>query len=320
MKIDTKKINIFDEIRPSDNELLSSLSKKDLEYLLNLINNYKLMLRDTLNIPKTETFGLEIECEHADFDKMINRKAKEWTLVDDISLCAGAELKSPALIDTKENWVTLRKMCKMVSKYSQVGFNVGGHIHVGTQILKHDFESLINFLRLWTVYEQVIFRFCYGEFLGPRPKFNEFSKSMRSEFMYLILYNETGNLTERELIYHLIKDQNYAVDFTHYDTFRTFEFRCPNGTFNPVIWQNNVNIFAKMLLYSNSKRFDKDTINEKLDRIDLSYFTASEIFVDDAVEFADLVFDNNLDKVYFLRQYLKGFEVSNEYEMAKTFC
>ena len=37
------------------------------------------------------------------------------------------------------------------------------------------------------------------------------------------------------------------------------------------------------------------------------------------VEF-DLAFDNNLDKIYFLRQYLKSFEIGNKkFEKAKTF-
>ena len=48
--------------------------------------------------------------------------------------------------------------------------------------------------------------------------------------------------------------------------------------------------------------------------------TASKIYVDDALEFVDLIFDNNMDKIYFLRQYLKSFEVSDEYEIAKSFC
>ena len=37
-----------------------------------------------------------------------------------------------------------------------------------------------------------------------------------------------------------------------------------------------------------------------------------EIFLDQALEFADLIFTNNLDKIYFLKQYLKGFELANE--------
>ena len=31
----------------------------------------------------------------------------------------------------------------------------------------------------------------------------------------------------------------------------------------------------------------------------------SDIYLDDAIELSDLIFDNELDKMYFLKQYLK---------------
>ena len=33
-----------------------------------------------------------------------------------------------------------------------------------------------------------------------------------------------------------------------------------------------------------------------------------EIYLDQSLELADMLFDNNLDKIYFLRQYLKSFQ------------
>ena len=44
------------------------------------------------------------------------------------------------------------------------------------------------------------------------------------------------------------------------------------------------------------------------------------MFLKKAIELGDLIFDNNLDKVYFLRQYLKSFEIGNNtLEKAKQF-
>ena len=34
----------------------------------------------------------------------------------------------------------------------------------------------------------------------------------------------------------------------------------------------------------------------------------NEVCLKDALEFVDLVFDSNIDKIYFLKQYLKDFE------------
>ena len=48
----------------------------------------------------------------------------------------------------------------------------------------------------------------------------------------------------------------------------------------------------------------------------------SEVNIEEALEFVDLVFDNDLDKVYFLRQYIKNYEENfktNKAVMAKRF-
>ena len=48
----------------------------------------------------------------------------------------------------------------------------------------------------------------------------------------------------------------------------------------------------------------------------------NEVNIEEALEFADLVFDNDLDKVYFLRQYIKNYEENfktNKAVMAKRF-
>ena len=310
---------LYDLISPSDNEMLSKLSDSDIHDFLNLINQYKLVLRDGIGVNLDETFGVEIECEGVKWEKIMRKVLKNWGLYDDTSLLCGAELKSPKLRDVKENWLQLKKMCVMLSKYSQIGINCGGHVHVGIQALEDGRKSLINFMKLWSIYEHIIFRFSFGEFLGPRPVFKGNSKSVRDAFQEMCYYDSIGALSERELFMMLKHDKCQAVNFRHYDTFKTIEFRCPNGTLNPVIWQNNINLFVKMLLYSSSLMYDERKIKEKMSN-SISDKTSSKIYVDDALEFADLIFDNNMDKIYFLRQYLKSFEVSDEYEIARSFC
>ena len=311
---------IFDEVKENANEYLSLLNKKDLYHLLDLINNYKLLLRDKINVEGHNTFGLEIECEHAYWNKIARRMVPSWELTDDLSLEDGAEIKSPPLRDTETSWIDLRKMCTVLQKYSSVGINSGGHVHVGIQALGNDKESLINFMKLWAVYEHVIYRFSYGEFLGPRPGLKETAKSVQVDFINLCDFCEEENVEHKELMHYLADDKYKAVNFKHYNTLRTLEFRCPNATLNPVIWQNNVNLFVKMMNYAKSKKFNNSLLDEKRRRLFIDEKTPNEIYVSDAIEFADLIFDNNLDKVYFLRQYLKSFEKNEKYEMAKTFC
>ncbi len=103
----------------------------------------------------------------------------------------------------------------------------------------------------------------------------------------------------------------------------TIEFRCPNGTLNPIIWQNNVNLFVNMLLYSQSSDFNEEIVSRRFNEItkeNVRLELYKLINLDKAIELSDLIFKNNLDKVYFLRQYLKDFEIGSEsLEMAKPF-
>ncbi|MBR1679450.1 MAG: hypothetical protein IJ704_02280 [Bacilli bacterium] len=64
---------------------------------------------------------------------------------------------------------------------------------------------------------------------------------------------------------------------------------------------------------------DEDFLDSKL-KTDLSSFQNQPydydlIKLQKALEFADLVFDNNLDIVYFLRQYFKDFEDTYQKEI-----
>ena len=78
-----------------------------------------------------------------------------------------------------------------------------------------------------------------------------------------------------------------------------------------------------MLLTCNKLNVDEELLNYKLrNEFNLNMgnlFLYNEVCLKQVLEFVDIIFDNNLDKVYFLRQYLKSFQTSDKYESAKTF-
>ena len=66
-----------------------------------------------------------------------------------------------------------------------------------------------------------------------------------------------------------------------------------------------------MLLSSKARVIDEDFLDYKLKTFKPDVdnkLIYNEIYLKDALEFVDLIFNNNLDKVYFLRQYLKNFQ------------
>ena len=59
----TNSYKIFDYIKPLNNDYFHKIHGLDLLELLYYLNNYYLEFRDTLDISKNLTFGLELEFE-----------------------------------------------------------------------------------------------------------------------------------------------------------------------------------------------------------------------------------------------------------------
>ena len=151
-------LEVFSFLNPKENDRLCDIKGKDLQNLFTLIDNFYLETRDVINIDKDITLGLEIECEDTDMEK-IEKKIKDalpdtkWQVTSDSSLDKGAEIKSPILTDTKENWNQLETVCSILKPIARINNNSGGHIHVGAQILGNNTNSYKNFLKLWSTYE-----------------------------------------------------------------------------------------------------------------------------------------------------------------------
>lgn len=310
-------------IDSTKNDSFSSLRRIDLQELLVETENYLLEYRDKLNLPDYVTFGTEIEYEGlfkvfaTDF---IENNLTNWVSAVDYSLMNGGEIQSPIMRDEIEYWQDLKKICNYLSKKKvDTTHNAGGHIHVGAHILGEDASAWVKFLKLYTAYENILFRFAYGDKINNRRKMCKYARPTAD-----ILYNGIKNLNSSDLLVDVLLElpvnkRNLALSFYNVKLCssktvmqrNTIEFRSPNATTNEVIWQNNINTFTKMLVSAKNKTIDEDFLNYKLNNEYLSYreneYMYSEVNLKNALEFVDLTFNNNLDKVYFLRQYLKDF-------------
>lgn len=317
---------LYKFIHPLDNDKISQFNGEDLLHLIVLLNDYYLEMRNSLGFDDSVSFGVEIEFEKSNTTKILTEldkkiSNKNWKLCHDGSLDDGGEYDSPIMYDKEEYWNELRFVCENLTNYSTILDSAGGHVHVGTHVLGQNKKHWMNFILLWSIYENIIFRFGYGEYLTPRKTLKDYAPAMSNIFKrdYNVLTEDKG-CKVREIIEQLNHDGYQAVNFEHITkTFKDFgqnntiEFRCPNGTLNPIVWQNNVNLFVKLLEYVKSPNFDRHTIlNRKKNNLclmgDLIWY--SDIYLDQAVEFADMLFNNNLDKLYFLRQYLKNYETN----------
>ena len=327
---------IFKFLNPNSNDRLSQMSGLDLQELIVLLDDYYIQLRSRLGFDDYITFGLEIEFEYAAYERVRNKINEafdgEWVVKHDNSLNSGAEINSPILRDTEESWKNLDSVCQIISPLGTIGTKSGGHIHIGTQTIGDQKRAWLNFIKLWSVYENIIFRFTYGDFLTCRPNIQEYAVPMTKRFWPNYLYYNAlkeSDYTLPNVIRAVSHKRFQAVNFNNVDinncnrtlTGNTIEFRCPNSSFDPAIWQNNVNLLVRTLLYSKSDTYDDDIIERRHDIVAGRYDNLKwydEVYLDQALELSDLLFDNNFDKVYFLKQYLKSFQVSKYKEYSKT--
>ena len=330
--------SIFKFLKPNNNDKLTKMNGYDLQDLIILIDEYYIKLRNQLGLDNNITFGLELEFENAkkiEIDEQL-RKAfpnEKWKTKQDCSLNEGAEISSPILKDTKENWQELNNVCSIVDPLASIGTKTGGHIHVGTQTLGSQKISWFNFIKMWSAYENVIFRFAYGDFLTARPSLLKYAEPVSNFFWYQYKKLKKEKASLNTIISTLSNNRYQAVNFNNVkgkkcNTFipnNTIEFRCPNGTLHAEVWQNNVNLFVRMLAYSKSTSFNNDLV-EKRHQLNADKFNElkwyDEIYLEQALELCDMIFSNNLDKIQFLKQYLKSFEVcdrnTNNYPKAQT--
>lgn len=318
------------------NTELSSLDDSSKNKLKNNLNDFYIPYRKILNLPSIVTFGTEIEFKHPKYNENYilnfidaNNAAnvfmeelrfdyKNWEIENEDG--NHLEAISPVLYDSKATWQEINNVLTFLKNndcyYSGV---CGAHIHMGKAIFNENTLGWLNFFKMWYIFENYIFKFTNGEEYNLRSSAKNKSNKVYNTCKKIINDFNSFSIIDASCLYSMKKNciefaceysgNQYYVDLntvvTNYndnDVTKTIEFRSPNGTLNKIIWQNNINFFAKMLLSCANESFDK----EKLEYLYNNKSLANEF------DLCDLVFDNNLDKYCFLRQYYKDFENKNK--------
>ena len=164
----------------------------------------------------------------------------------------------------------------------------------------------------------VLLRFFAGDKINPRNGIDHYAPPVANK-LYNILYDINGSYSFPNLgsLFHCCSKFN-ALNLervsinpeAHYNN--TIEFRSPNATSNAIIWQNNINACTKMLDTCGRGDIDENFLDNKIKNEFVPYKENKYLYgcinFKNVLEFVDIIFDNNLDKIYFLRQYLKNFQ------------
>lgn len=277
------------------------MNKKEiLECVLHLDTPY----RTKINIPSKIGFGLEIE-SGLSFDSKLEISKKfydtKWKISSESSICnsEGLELSSPVLYNKSLIWKKLKEVSNNLKKY-KADFNESSFQVNVDNIL--DSNSLTNFIKMMTAYEDVIYSFSRGKDNYLRDVVSYYADSI-GFMVYNNLY-DYDNYYNSDIVKKLTNNKRYTFSIKKN---KIIEFRTPNSTFDAWLWQNYVNTFANIMLSSKYKELDEDKIKAYISKFNNPYYVDynnDNLNIDKAIEFANVIFDDNIDKIYFMKQYL----------------
>lgn len=358
--------------RNCGNTKLSLLNRSQLLDFLGFVNNEQLLFRDKLDISDIVSYGNEIEVN--DIELLMMKDVvlyfnKEHGLSGDSAyeaheeMTASSEVVTPILQNSTKSWSIFYDMYRNLNMCgATISGNTASHIHVGTHQINTG-HKLSLLLKTLVVFEPIIFKFGYGMGNVPRDiircvgynsnyammmspiRINQFIKDIEKciskgkgfdyeyfkTFLALDLdYRPAFNF--KDFDYDKL---NYELPVTGPKTFDNIEFRCFNGTLQPEIAQNNINLIAHIIEAVATGMIDEDYIEEEYKRYKKKTYNFDvwkavildekegvrynrlldgfgKVKLDKAIKLADMIFRNDLDKVYFLKQYLKLFQVSEE--------
>lgn len=299
-----------------------------------------LKLREKIYTLPNIKYGVEIEFVGAKREKVAKdlRQAyvdskilKPWKVEIETSLMTKNSTKSPdyngeaissILTDESKDWHNIEYTCQKIKQNNgYINNHCGAHVHVGADIFEDNLKYYSRLIKLWTIFEDIIVKFGYGEFTTKRANFDYYAKS--SYDFYSLIENFYKNdkqlksfdtfikvyasrkytaLSLRRLDLNYLK-QIYSKFEPNLEQYKTIEFRVGAGTLSPAILQNYTNFYTKLMLCCLDDSKDWDFVDKLY-----YYYTNCREKVKNLLtpEFlCDFVFDKELDKNYFFTQFYK---------------
>lgn len=324
------------------NNLFSQFNELDKKELISLLDNFYLHYRNNLDFNDTTlTFGVEIEFEQCLLEKVTEllycSNLSNWSTKKERSIIVGGEINSTILTDSVNTWLEIKKVCTILKENGAlINENCGGHIHFGSTILGDNYNNWLTFIKCFIVFEKVLFRFGCGEVEKERHSVRKFAYPT-SYLLKEIISSSNINFSDISTndFLEIVKDRTSKRNSVSFQKVNindlnniqdnTMEFRFPNGTIEEIIWQNNINTLGKLLLAVKNDKIDIDIIDfllkniQKERNINVLLMDYGSIHLDTALLFCDMIFDNDLDKLYFLRQYVKNSYKDTYQERQKKF-
>ncbi len=202
---------------------------------------------------------------------------------------------SPVLEASDKTWAILLNLSERMKQcpilFDHAAFQVNLDIAFSE-------EEILGLLVFFKKYEHILFKFSTGgkEYLRSL----KYSKSLQNFFRYQRPFSREHYALEELMCgkYYAISLKNNIKDNKNLPA-TIMEFRSPNGCNDAWLWQNYINTFIH---FKNSiKNINPSMLDYNCTMRSKPYAVLN---LEDAISFANIIFDNYLDKLYFLRQYI----------------
>ena len=249
------------------------------------IENSKVELT-SLEIPKGMTAGIEIESENYDgyinVFKKLNLYTGKWGVEKDVSLSRGMEVVSPILKNGEDTVSDIYKICTLLEKCeNDVSENCGGHVHIGADYLKN-IDAYRNLLEIYGNNEKAIYLICNEAGKLPRFRIDEYATPISGKMESVLEEGEIDLRDESDIdtfisdLYEVQGDRYSGINFgnLYFNTKNTVEFRLANGTLDPNLWIENINLFGGIVNLAQDiseihKKQDIQLTDEELRKLNL---------------------------------------------------
>lgn len=259
--------------------IINSITNKELQknlmdllYKNGIYNQFE--INKTLTIPDDMTFGIEIEAEGS-YNRIMKTGMlpKGWLIKSDPTLKHGIEAISPILKNGSEQ--EIGKVCSIMKSLKlEATRSCAGHVHIGTSFFENDVNGFKNLLEIFSNMERVLYLISNEEGDIPRKYIFKYALPITIKLDHVISsgavdFNDLNNLERFSRMIKLIQKSRFSsINFNnmgvpHKDT---IEFRVANGTIDPNVWIDNINLFGGIMWISKIiSKIQKKSINSITD-------------------------------------------------------
>lgn len=266
--------------------------------------NSPMEFRSKLTLPHKANFGLELELDKVDLlevRELVGRNiGGDFSVKNDKSLTTGmnAEINTPVLRNSKATWELLKRMGELLKKINASYDHCSFQVNFDGSLLP-SVEDRVKFLKIYAMYEDIVYRFSKGEDLSYRDSLEEYASPI------ILTLKGVLSINNDAVVEMFSNQKRYGICFKSRDC-DLIEFRTPNMTDNVCLWQNYVTFFYYLLNLVHSGKINMREVDEYINSYSRIYILENyeKEKEEKALQLSKKLFCNSTDRINFMHQYL----------------